>query len=89
MVPDKAAVADEVLTEQWSFAAPADVAQLEKFNLLAGAGFLVAEEQHEEEKDWDKQPMSKAVAAAVEKQKVKLSDLYKVRAPLTNAFPSI
>ena len=89
MVPDKAAVADEVLTEQWSFTAPADVAQLEKFNLLAGAGFSVAEEQQAEEKDWDKQPMSKAVAAAVEKQKVKLADLYKVRAPSSDAFTSI
>jgi hypothetical protein len=48
---------------------------------LAGAGFSVAEEQQAEEKDWDKQPMSKAVAAAVEKQKVKLADLYKVRTP--------
>ena len=81
MAPDKAAVADEVLADQWNFAAPADLAQLEKFNLSAGAGFSVAEEQQAEEKDWDKQPMSKAVAAAVEKQKAKLADLYKVRAP--------
>jgi hypothetical protein len=79
MVPEKAAVASEVLTDQWGFTAPADLTVLEQFNLAPGLLFSVAEEQQVEEKDWDQQPMSKAVLAAVEKQKVKLADLYKVR----------
>jgi hypothetical protein len=81
MAVDKAAVADDVLTDQWGLTAPADIAQLDKFNVLPGQGFSVAEEQQAEEKDWDQQPMSKAVAAAVEKQKAKLTDLYKVTRP--------
>jgi hypothetical protein len=86
MAVDKAVVADDVLAEQWEFTAPADLAQLDKFNLSRGQGFSVTEEQQAEEKDWDQQPMSKAVAAAVEKQKVKLADLYKVT-PLLPSDP--
>lgn len=78
MAPDKAVVTDDVLTDQWAFTSPPELTELERFNLLPGEGFSVAEEQQVEEKDWDQQPMSKAVAAAVEKQKAKLADLYKV-----------
>jgi hypothetical protein len=81
MAPDKAAVADEVLTDQWPFTAPEEAAQLEKFKVQSGEAFSVSEEQQAEEKDWDQQPMSKVVAAAVEKQKVKLAELYKVTSP--------
>ena len=81
IAPDKAAVADGVLTDQWPLTAPEEAAQLDKFNLQAGEAFSVSEEQQAEEKDWDQQPMSKVVAAAVEKQKVKLAELYKVPPP--------
>jgi hypothetical protein len=79
MPPDKAPVSSDVLTDQWAFIAPAGLEQLDKFNLDPGQSFSVAEEQQVEEKDWDQLPMSKAVAAAVEKQKAKLADLYKAR----------
>ena len=81
IAPDKAAVVDAVLTDQWPLTAPEEAAQLDKFNLQAGEAFSVSEEQQAEEKDWDQQPMSKVVAAAVEKQKVKLAELYKVPPP--------
>jgi hypothetical protein len=80
MPPDKSPVSSDVLTEQWTLAAPAELQQLEKFKVESGQSFSVAEEQQVEEKDWDQLPMSKAVATAVEKQKAKLADLYKVSA---------
>jgi hypothetical protein len=79
MPPDKAPVSSDTLTDQWALTAPAGLEQLEKFNLESGQSFSVAEEQQVEEKDWDQLPMSKAVAAAVDKQKAKLADLYKAR----------
>jgi hypothetical protein len=87
MPPDKAPVSSDVLADQWAFTAPAGLEQLDRFDLAVGHGFSAAEEQVAEEKDWDQQPMSKAVAAAVEKQKSKLAELYKVRPWLTCCPP--